>query len=213
MLKSPLWLLIFFLTLVLADQKAKAPLPPPTKLLGGTIRAAPNCDRKIGANARITVHYKASVWGVKELFENTYKKEPIVYRLGRDKMLKGLEQGIEGMCVGEIRRLLIPADLAYGELGVPGVVPPNSALVYEVELIDSLPPWKNPWFWIGIAGFASAYYIVDKKTKGKDEIKASKFLESKLAAGKEGVAVDNVAAATVTEGEKEDSAPVKEKST
>ncbi|KAI9019967.1 hypothetical protein CLU79DRAFT_720050 [Phycomyces nitens] len=186
MFKSPLWLLLFFVALVAANAPNVPQMDPPTKLLGGTIRQAPNCNRKIGANARITLHYKASVWGEKTLYENTYNTKPAFFRLGRDTMIKGLEQGIKGMCVGEVRRLLIPADLAYGEVGLPGSVPPNSAIVYEIELVDTLSPWRNPLFWIGIAGFITAYYIYDKNSKGADEVKASKFLESKASAASAG---------------------------
>jgi FKBP-type peptidyl-prolyl cis-trans isomerase len=49
----------------------------------------------------------------------------------------GLDLGIEGMCIGEARRLLIPADLAYGEMGLPGTVESGTDLMYEVELVHS----------------------------------------------------------------------------
>jgi FK506-binding protein 2 len=49
----------------------------------------------------------------------------------------GFDLGIEGMCIGEVRRLLIPAELGYGELGLPGTVAPGTSLMYEVELVHS----------------------------------------------------------------------------
>lgn len=49
--------------------------------------------------------------------------------------------GIENMCVGEVRRLLIPSALAYGEMGIPDLIEPNTNLVYEVELIKSMTTW------------------------------------------------------------------------
>jgi FK506-binding protein 2 len=50
----------------------------------------------------------------------------------------GLDMGVEGMCVGEVRRILIPHNLGYGELGAPGLIAPNTDLMYEVELIKSM---------------------------------------------------------------------------
>lgn len=75
------------------------------------------------------MHYRARTWGSEDYYENTYLAEPHSYKLGkylisftamkvdrlsnigRDKIMKGLEQGIDGMCLGEVRRLLIPSDL------------------------------------------------------------------------------------------------------
>lgn len=56
--------------------------------------------------------------------------------LGEDKCIPGFERGLEGMRPGGIRRLVIPPTLAYGEKGVPGSVPPNATLVFEIQLLD-----------------------------------------------------------------------------
>ena len=61
---------------------------------------------------------------------------PLAFRLGAGTVVRGGEQGVEGMKVGGTRTLVVPADLAYGARGDGGLVPPNTALVFDVELLD-----------------------------------------------------------------------------
>jgi peptidylprolyl isomerase len=105
-------------------------------------------DKKIGKGAealsgqKISVHYtgylrdpKAKDQHGKE-FDSSVKRGPFEFNLGASEVIRGWDQGVVGMKVGGKRTLIIPAPLAYGERGVGnGLIPPNSDLVFEVELL------------------------------------------------------------------------------
>lgn len=55
--------------------------------------------------------------------------------MGAGRVIKGWDEGVAGMCVGEQRRLVIPAPLAYGDRGIPGVIPGGATLYFDVELV------------------------------------------------------------------------------
>ena len=64
------------------------------------------------------------------------KNKPLSFRIGGDPLIKGWEEGIPGMKVGEIRKLTVPPELGYGEQGKPPKIPPNATLIFEVELLS-----------------------------------------------------------------------------
>lgn len=61
--------------------------------------------------------------------------QPFKFPVGTGQVIKGWDQGVLGMKVGGSRRLIIPADLAYGDSGAGGVIPPGATLVFDIDLI------------------------------------------------------------------------------
>ncbi len=68
------------------------------------------------------------------LFDTNRSKDLLVFEVGAGRVVKGWDLGVVGMKVGGTRQLLIPAKLAYGKRGVPGRIPPDAALLFEISL-------------------------------------------------------------------------------
>ena len=103
-------------------------------------------DNKVGDGREaekgltVTVHYTG--W----LYENGEKttkfdssvdrREPFSFVLGVGQVIKGWDNGVSGMQIGGSRTIVIPSDMGYGSRGAGSVIPPNSDLIFEVELIE-----------------------------------------------------------------------------
>ena len=93
--------------------------------------------------ARLTVHYTGWLFDGSrpenkgKQFDSSLGSEPFSFRLGAGDVIRGWDQGFEGMRVRGKRRLIIPPDLGYGSMGTPdGSIPGNAGLVFEMELLD-----------------------------------------------------------------------------
>lgn len=83
----------------------------------------------------VKVNYVGTLENGRE-FDNSYKKGgPVDFKIGVGKVIKGWDEGLMTMKVGGKRRLFIPSKLGYGPMGFPPNIPPNSNLIFEIELL------------------------------------------------------------------------------
>ena len=84
----------------------------------------------------VVVHYVGKLLDGKQFDSSRNRRDPLGFSLGAGDLIKGLDQGIEGMRVGGMRKITIPAEFAYGDSGCGGVIPPGATLVFDVELLE-----------------------------------------------------------------------------
>ena len=126
-----------------SDSKIKEVVVPPTSsstLIKNDVKVGTGDEAKSGQT--VSVHYtgwlydaKAADKHGKQFDSSRTRGTPFKFPLGAGRVIKGWDQGVVGMKVGGQRTLIIPSKLAYGSRGAPGAIPPDSKLVFDVELI------------------------------------------------------------------------------
>ncbi|MDA1337338.1 MAG: FKBP-type peptidyl-prolyl cis-trans isomerase [bacterium] len=84
----------------------------------------------------ISVHYTGTLQDGTKFDSSRDRGTPFEFTLGAGQVIQGWEQGFTGMKVGGKRKLTIPSDLAYGPAGIPGAIPGNATLLFDVELLS-----------------------------------------------------------------------------
>ena len=120
---------------------AVAPAANPVTSLQ-TVTLKPGTGATIGGGQMAVVQYTGWLYEAgaadhkgKQFDSSRNAGQPFKFPVGTGSVIKGWDQGVPGMKVGESRRLVIPPELAYGDSGAGGVIPPGATLVFDVELV------------------------------------------------------------------------------
>ena len=93
-------------------------------------------DRVVKSGDTISVHYTGRLTDGTKFDSSVDRGTPFTFVIGKGQVIKGWDEGLLGMKVGEKRTLTIPADKGYGATGAGGVIPPNATLIFDTELVS-----------------------------------------------------------------------------
>ncbi|PYI15170.1 putative FKBP-type peptidyl-prolyl isomerase [Aspergillus violaceofuscus CBS 115571] len=103
--------------------------------LGIEVTHPVECSRKTQSGDTVHMHYRGTLAADGAEFDASYKRgQPLVFKLGAGRVIKGWDQGLLDMCIGEKRTLTIPPEYGYGSRGV-GPIPGGATLIFETELV------------------------------------------------------------------------------
>jgi peptidylprolyl isomerase len=101
----------------------------------GYVEIAEGTGARPKAGDTVRVHYTGWLQSGQKFDSSHDRGEPLEFQGGRGQVIKGWDEGVGTMRVGDKRKLIIPAHLGYGARGAGGVIPPNATLIFEVELV------------------------------------------------------------------------------
>lgn len=91
--------------------------------------------KKVKAGRKVGIYYIGKLANGK-VFDKCQNGKPFTFTPGKGEVIKGMDMGVQGMAVGGERKITIPGDLAYGKKGSPPTIPPNSALTFEIKVVE-----------------------------------------------------------------------------
>lgn len=117
---------------------------PTLRLMGDTIvttsglkyiQIKPGTGGKPRPGQTVLVHYIATLSDGKKLESTRERELPFEFTIGKGQVIKGLDEGVASMNIGELRRLIVPYQLAEGEKLLPSGIPPKTNVIFEIELL------------------------------------------------------------------------------
>lgn len=87
------------------------------------------------AGDNVTMHYTGTLENGKVFDSSVTRGKPFQFTVGVGQVIKGWDEGVPQLSLGEKAKLIIPGDKAYGPRGYPGLIPPNATLIFDVELL------------------------------------------------------------------------------
>ena len=106
----------------------------PKELVKDDVKVGDGPEAKTGDTVK--VHYTGRLLKNNSKFDSSVGKDPFSFTLGKGGVIKGWDLGVVGMKVGGKRKLTIPSELGYGKKGGGAKIPPDSALVFDIELLE-----------------------------------------------------------------------------
>ncbi|KAH7105032.1 hypothetical protein BKA62DRAFT_691464 [Auriculariales sp. MPI-PUGE-AT-0066] len=111
----------------------------PEKLQIGVKYKPTECSIKTQNGDKLSMHYTGTLASDGSKFDSSVDRDqPFDFTLGGGQVIKGWDQGLLDMCIGEKRKLKIPPSLGYGDRGAGGKIPGGATLVFEIDLLDIL---------------------------------------------------------------------------
>ncbi len=137
--------LLVLITVIAAcgAQPAATPAPPSAPIAMRTVELKAGNGTAVAGGQIAVVQYTGWLYEAaapdnkgKQFDSSRTGGRPFRFPLGTGAVIKGWDQGVAGMKIGESRRLIIPPELAYGDSGAGGVIPPGATLVFDIDLVS-----------------------------------------------------------------------------